>query len=164
MGSGKSSIGKALSKILEKKFIDLDEYILKSTGAPSINSLFSYLGDDEFRVIEKKTLEEALKEFNLIIATGGGTLVTNPDQKISLGNSIIIYLETDFETCKIRATKNNKRPLFRDINKAEDLFKIRKPLYEKLAHITVKSDEKSAKDVAVKIADLLRAQTSHQSN
>jgi shikimate kinase len=159
MGSGKSSIGKALSVLLDKSFIDLDEYILKTTGAPSINSLFSYLGDSEFRILEKQNLEEVLQSNHQVIATGGGTLVCPPEPWFSLNNCTIIYLEIDFETCKKRASRNNKRPLFKDINKASELYLQRQPLYEKLAHFTVRSDGQSAKDTALKIKELLSQST-----
>ena len=153
MGSGKSSVGKALSILLNRKFVDLDEHILLSTGAPSINSLFSYLGDSEFRLLERKSLEEVLKNKNQIIATGGGTLVSQTTHKQELGDAIVVYLETDFEVCKQRASRNDKRPLFKDVVKAEELFTIRKPLYEDLSQITVRSDGASAKAVA---HDILR--------
>jgi len=157
MGSGKSSVGRALSLLLNRSFIDLDEYILKTTGAPSVNSLFSYLGEVEFRILERKSLEEILKNDDQIIATGGGTLVAQADQNCSLGNSTIIYLKTDFETCKQRASRNNKRPLFKDPIKAEELFTLRKPLYERLATITIESKRGSAKTVATEILKLLNA-------
>ncbi len=160
MGSGKSSVGRALSSLLNRDFVDLDDYVLKSSGAPSINSLFAYLGESEFRVLEKKSLEEILKNHNQIIATGGGTLVSDLNLEYDLGNAILVYLETDFEICKNRASRSNRRPLFKDPVKAEDLYGHRKPKYENLAMITVRSEGSSAKAVAAEINILLK----HHSN
>lgn len=157
MGSGKSSVGRALSVLLNRSFVDLDEYALKSSGAPSINSLFAYLGEKEFRVLEKKNLEEILKNRHQIIATGGGTLVSESDLEYSLDDSIVVYLETDFEVCKNRASRSNRRPLFKDPIKAQELFTHRKPLYERLATISVRSEGSSAKVVANEILKLLEA-------
>lgn len=155
MGSGKSSIGKILASMLNTKFIDLDEYILDTTGAPSINSLFAHLGEAEFRKIELKAFLEANTEQGVVIATGGGTLVSDASLDLDLKNAHIIYLETDFDICKSRAGKNNRRPLFKDPDKAEELYSKRKPLYEKIATITILCDGSPAKIIAEKIRSSL---------
>ncbi len=163
MGSGKSSVGRVLSSLLSRRFIDLDEHILETSGAPSINSLFSYLGESGFRKIEQQSLLEILKLDNQVIASGGGTLVSefggDLNRNLNVTDSTIVYLETDFEICKSRASKNNRRPLFKDSEKAEALFIQRKPLYERLATITVKSDGSSAKVVANNILKKLYPDT-----
>ncbi len=72
MGSGKTTLGKELSKDLDLKFIDLDAYIENKIGMTIID-IFNNKGEEKFRIIEKECLIELSTEEHIVIATGGGT-------------------------------------------------------------------------------------------
>ena len=76
MGSGKSTIGRELSKRLNLKFVDIDKLIEKREKMP-IRKIFSTKGEKYFRKLEQSTCLEILKKSSTIIALGGGSFI-NP--------------------------------------------------------------------------------------
>jgi len=114
MGSGKTTLGKELSKDLNLKFIDLDRYIEYKIGM-TITDIFNNKGENKFRRIEKESLLEVSQEKNVVIATGGGTpCFYNNMQKI-LDCGISIYLKIEIEDLLKRFKKNRKgRPLIQN--------------------------------------------------
>ena len=110
MGSGKSTLGKQISKILNRPFLDLDDLIEKDLGM-SISDIFHKKGEVFFRKKEHEVLMNYDFEFNSIIATGGGTLCfyNNHDFIKSIGN--MIYLKVSTNEIIKRLQLDNKRPL-----------------------------------------------------
>ena len=74
MGTGKSTVVRSLSKRMGKKYIDIDNNIENKEGKP-IADIFNKEGEIYFRKLEKKLLKEILKKKDLVVATGGGTLL-----------------------------------------------------------------------------------------
>ena len=140
MGSGKSTIGKLLSERLEVPFLDLDEEIVQKTGL-SIPEIFSSLGEEKFREIERETLMGLLsKPESLVISTGGGAPAYKDNMELINENSISIYLKADFEKLWERISKDSNRPLVTaGKKKVRELFARRIPFYEK-ADIVVRTD------------------------
>ncbi|PWG04355.1 shikimate kinase [Polaribacter aquimarinus] len=163
MASGKSSIGKKLSKKLSMKFLDLDDYIIEQE-CMSINEIFKEKGEVYFRRIENKYLKKIIsKKDNFILALGGGTpcyannmeVINNTDDVFS------IYLDGSTSTMIERLIrKKSKRPLIASLKDdkipefvAKHLFE-RRPFYEQ-AKLIVKIDKKSKKEVAKELEILL---------
>ena len=71
MGSGKTTVGRKLAKLLSLSFIDLDAYI-ESKFLKTIAEIFAEKGEDEFRKIERKALIDVSQIEDVIISTGGG--------------------------------------------------------------------------------------------
>lgn len=139
MGSGKTSVGRRLSCVLNKDFFDTDFEIVSKTGV-SIEHIFDIEGEEGFRARETKVLSELSQIPNLVIATGGGIVVTPKNLEI-LQQSIVVYLHADIDTLLSRCLKSKARPL---INEAEDkkqtiidIFEKRRSLYEKSADIMI---------------------------
>ena len=162
MASGKSSVGKLLSKKLSMKFLDLDDYIINKEGM-SIAEIFEKKGEVYFRVIENKYLKEVLNtKDQFILAFGGGTpCYANNMEEINKGNTVSIYLQGKTKTMIDRLIKKkSKRPLIASLADdkipefvAKHLFERR--LYYELAKITVEIDAKSKKEVAKELKKLL---------
>jgi shikimate kinase len=162
MASGKSSVGKLLSKKLSMKFLDLDDYIINKEGM-SIAEIFEKKGEVYFRVIENKYLKEVLNtKDQFILALGGGTpCYANNMEEINKGNTVSIYLQGKTKTMIDRLIKKkSKRPLIASLADdkipefvAKHLFERR--LYYELAKITVEIDAKSKKEVAKELKKLL---------
>ena len=74
MGSGKTSIGKALAKKLNMNFIDLDREIIEETNS-TISKIFDDLGEHKFRELETQTLNKISTVDNTVISTGGGVIL-----------------------------------------------------------------------------------------
>tara|TARA_B100000963_G_C22466560_1_gene598130 strand:+ start:333 stop:857 length:525 start_codon:yes stop_codon:yes gene_type:complete len=131
MGSGKSALGKDLSKIYKMDFIDTDHEIERITGK-SIEELFSEFGEGYFRKIEEKTCIKALENNNCIISLGGGSIINSKIRKGIKKNSYSIYLKVDKNILLKRLRYSQKRPLLNDANiedVVEELFNQRKNYY-----------------------------------
>lgn len=159
MGAGKSTIGKQLSIQLNMEFYDSDREIEKRTGA-DIGWVFDVEGESGFRKREKKIIDELTQKKGIILATGGGSVLSNTISKFLSSRGIVIYLKTTISKQILRTQKDKRRPLLQVNNLSlrevlENLKKIRNPLYKKISDITLSTDEKSVKSVVFKIVKLL---------
>ena len=134
MGSGKSVIGKDLSKYLGLKFYDTDREIELKTKK-SISQIFEIDGEEYFRKIEEKICIQFLKYNNCVISLGGGSIVNKKIRKVIKENSYSIYLQVELNNLLIRLKSSKKRPLLnKKLSKKETiekLYKDRRDFYEK---------------------------------
>ena len=157
MASGKSTIGKKLSKRLNLDFLDIDEQVEKSAGV-SIAWIFDVEGEKKFRERESKELINSLEANNCVIATGGGVILVEKNRSL-LKKGTVIYLETSIQTQLERTLNDNKRPLLQKSDNAEqtlrELKQIRDPIYKECANITIKEGKNSHNEVVDQIVDKL---------
>lgn len=153
MGSGKTSSGKALAKLLKMTFLDLDEEIIREAGQ-SINEIFKTKGEAHFRKIESELLERASKLTGRVVATGGG-IVLNPKNNVRMKETgSVVYLKTSVNTLWDRVKHNKNRPLLAtaDPKKTlEELLSKRNSLYEATADKIFLTDGKTPEAVALEI-------------
>ena len=124
MGSGKSIIGKEISKIFDLNHFDSDIEIEKFSGK-KISVIFSKFGEDYFRDIEEK---------NCIISLGGGSILSSKVRNMLLKKSYTIYLKVDINILSKRLTSSKKRPLLKKVDickKLEELYEKRKGYYNR---------------------------------
>jgi shikimate kinase len=110
MGSGKSSIGKLVSKKLALPFVDIDNLIVKITGM-NISEIFEKKGEKYFRNLEEKITIKSLKKNNNIISLGGGGFINNKIRKEVITNHYSFWLNWDESILLNRIKNSNKRPL-----------------------------------------------------
>ena len=138
MGSGKTSVGKVLSRQLFKKFVDVDTIIEKEQNS-SVAEIFQNKGEDYFRSLEQKCINELTQNTGQIIATGGGLPIysTIPEK------SLIINIDADFDVILKRLPKKerDKRPLLEDELNARRLFDERINTYKELANFSVDANQ-----------------------
>jgi 3-dehydroquinate synthase len=129
MGTGKTSVGKELSRILGYQFVDTDKLIEEKDGKP-VSLIFKEKGEDYFRKLEQDTVKEASMIRNVVIATGGG-VIKNRKNVENLGrNGIIVWLKAAPEIILKRVmTEGGKRPL---LDVKEPLLEINKLLAERI--------------------------------
>ncbi len=135
MGCGKSTVGKQLAKLLGKVFIDTDEYIESKQGM-SIAQIFESQGESSFREIEHEACVTLAKKSGFIIATGGGALTFERNAH-AFKDDITVFIDVPFNEIERRIKSTSSRPLFRDKEKALELYNNRLPLYKKAASYTV---------------------------
>ena len=126
MGSGKSVIGKDLSKYLNFEFYDTDREI-ELTTKKSINEIFKVYGELYFRKLEEKICIKLLNKNNCVISLGGGSITNKEVRKSIKQNSYSIYLQVKLNNLVNRLKFSKKRPL---LNKDENKIEILKNLYE----------------------------------
>ena len=153
MGSGKTSSGRALAKLLKVTFLDLDEQIAEQAGQ-SINDIFKTKGESHFRKIETELLDRASKLTDHVVATGGG-IVLKPENNARMKETgVIIYLKTSLNALWERVRRNKNRPLLAtaDPKKTlEELLSKRGLLYETTADKIFLTDQKTPEAVALEI-------------
>lgn len=162
MGSGKTSLGKILSGMLQVDFFDTDELITRMHKM-SITEIFSRYGENFFRDKESEVLELlAQKEpGTCVVSTGGGAVLRGENRAIFKKAGIVIYLDVSTEEVYRRLMKTDDRPILKPIlkvekplEKIEELLKERKPFYDR-ADIRINSNGRSLQDIATEIVNIL---------
>ena len=145
MGSGKSIIGKDLSKYLNLKFYDTDKEIEKKTKK-SIDTIFKEYGESYFRDIEEKICVDLLNYNNCVISLGGGSIINKKIRKEVKQNSYSIYLQVKINNLLKRLKSSKKRPLLnKNIDNREtlkNLFDKRRKFYENADFIVNNDNDK----------------------
>lgn len=131
-GSGKSTIGKLLSKELSREFVDIDELIIKSAGM-EITEIFSKYGEPYFRDLETKAVKETSKRTGLVVATGGGAVLRRENVAALMQNGKIFFLDRPLS--QIMPTSD--RPLSSDEQALKKRFDERYPIYRSTCDETV---------------------------
>ena len=154
MGSGKTTLGKIISKKLNRKFIDVDNEIEIEEGM-KISDMFQKKGEDFFRKIEEKISLQFLKKTSSVISLGGGDCINKNIQNEVLRNQISIWLKWDNKNLINRIKNSKKRPLAMQLND-NDLDKLinkRSKIYAK-AKFHIKCDKLSKEEIIKKIINL----------
>jgi len=133
MGAGKTTLGRKLAKLLDRKFVDTDRLVSASHGP--ITKIFETQGEDWFRALETKALKKALMTPG-VIATGGGVVVTEENRELLTGIPTI-FLDTNSDWVLARINLE-KRPLLKaDPGTWSRLYEERLRYYRQLADETV---------------------------
>ena len=180
MGCGKSSVGRKLSELLCCPFMDLDDVIVESAGR-SIPEIFATEGEQAFRQMELEALKtiagEGMSKTNLVLALGGGAVMTKECAEIVKEQTCCVYLKASIETLmehlsgeadgrpmlhgkaasqegdtSLRGAERRGNPLQERI---AELMAQRRETYEKTAHIIVDTDGKSIEAIASEILSLI---------
>lgn len=153
MGSGKSSAGRRLARLLGWRFRDMDREIERAEGR-RIAEIFESAGEPYFRRVEARTANRLLEEERVVIASGGGWPCA-PGRLEKLGpDTLSIWLKVPPEVAVARALASRTvRPLLRvadPMARAEALLREREPFY-RLARWTIETDRRTPKAVAREI-------------
>ena len=155
MGSGKTTIGRALAKHLGKVFVDSDEEIQKRTGV-TIPHIFDIEGEAGFRQRESAAIRDLAGRDNIVLATGGGAVLAEENQAVLRQNGIIIYLKANVHDLWQRTRHDRNRPLLQTADphaKLTALHHQRDPLYQQIADIVIHSSKQSAHVLMLHLAD-----------
>ena len=162
MGSGKSTVAKALAQLLNCEMVDLDKEVESAVGHP-VRTIIETEGEVRFREHERTALRKLLQDKRKqVIALGGGAWISesNRDQ-IRAHGAISVWLDATFDLCWKRiASLAEERPLARNEAAARKLFSERVSCYE-LADLRVAVTEQSADETAAKV---FQALTQHESS
>ena len=156
MGAGKSTIGKLLAGIIKLPFIDSDRVIEERTGA-DIPWIFDVEGEAGFRVRESAVLLDVLNGPAVVLATGGGAVLRQENQKVMSSQGTVFYLMASIDQLLERTAKDKKRPLLQVGNpelKIKELIEERDEIYRSVADFVIKTDRRSPRTVAQEIASL----------
>jgi len=157
-GSGKTTVGKFLSKKTNKIFYDLDKLLIKKNGT-SIPEMIKKFDWEYFRNKESEIAEEISNETDVVIATGGGIVLRQKNIDAFKKNSKFIYMRTSIPEMIKRIGEDMNRPaLTNKKSLREELKEVllqRKSLYEQTADIIIDTDNKPPKIIVEEIIRLL---------
>ena len=159
MGSGKTTIGRALARHMGKAFVDSDEEIQKRTGV-TIPHIFDIEGEAGFRQRETAAIRDLVGRDNMVLATGGGAVLAEQNRALLQQNGIVIYLKTGVHHLWQRTRHDRNRPLLQTADphaKLTELFQQRDPLYMQVADIVIHSGKQSAHALMLQLVDEIEA-------
>ena len=139
MGSGKTTVGRALAKQLNKRFIDSDHEIEARTGV-SIPVIFEIEGEASFRQREADVIRDLTAQDGIVLATGGGAILNEQSRKYLHERGTVVYLRAAINSILQRTRYDKSRPLLRTPDprkKLEELAAQREPLYQEIAHLVI---------------------------
>lgn len=131
-GSGKSTLGKKISEITGKPFVDTDELIVKKSGK-TIPEIFSEIGEEGFREIEAEVIKEIGNLGGYVIATGGGAVLREDNVKNLKANGRVYYIDRPLEWL----TATSDRPLSSNPEDLKKRYQERYKLYQSTADIKI---------------------------
>lgn len=154
MGSGKSTVGRSLSRRLLLPFTDTDVRIEKEQGK-SISDIFAQDGEEAFRWMETQALRSISRsQLPQVVSTGGGLPMRMENRDILKEAGTTVFLRVRPETVYERLHGDTSRPLLQKVDPEEEirrLLDVRNPLYEEAADIIVDVDGKTPKELAEEI-------------
>lgn len=145
-GCGKTSIGKVLAEYYGRKFTDMDALIVEKAGK-TIPEIFEEQGEPGFRKIEADVAREVGKEKELIIATGGGVIVTPENHDALRQNGTVVFINRNIDVLP-----KDGRPLSQR-NDLHQMFEKRLPLYRSICHKEIDGNG-TVEEVADRIKEL----------
>ena len=154
-GAGKTTVGALLAARLGVAFTDTDAEVEAVVGKP-VADIFVEDGEPAFRALERDAVARALDDGAGVVAVGGGA-VLDPGTQQRLAGRAVVYLETGFATAAKRVGLGQARPLLIGNPRAtlEILLDQRLPVYQRLATITVSTDDRDPDDIAAEVAERL---------
>jgi len=155
MGSGKTTMGRALARHYGMSFVDSDEEICKRTGV-TIPHIFDVEGESGFRERESSVLADLVKRDNIVLATGGGAVLMEKSRALLKQGGIVIYLSASVHDLWLRTRNDRNRPLLQTgepFKILKELYQQRDPIYRQVADIIVKSSKQSANNLMLRLVD-----------
>jgi shikimate kinase len=133
MAAGKTSVGRALARRLDWKFVDIDELIERQEHM-TVAEIFARHGEPYFRAAERSVVSEQLPARHVVVATGGGTFVDPQNRAAIRSDGVSVWLDAPLERVIARMPADGRRPLAADRADLERLFEGRRLAYEQ-AHM-----------------------------
>jgi shikimate kinase len=159
MGSGKTAVGRYLSRLLEFGFYDSDHEVERRSGV-DIPLVFEAEGEAGFRRREREVIADLTSGEPIVLATGGGAIL-NPDNRRDLAaRGWVVFLDTSVAQQAERAGRSHHRPLLQGVDpkvRLGELMQLREPLYREIADFSIVTDQRRVNWVAERVLREYRA-------
>lgn len=160
MGAGKTSVGRFLAKRFGKTFYDCDQEIERRTGV-KIPVIFEIENERGFRAREAAILRELVESHDIVLATGGGAVLTEENRRLLKQHGTVVYLRATLDELWRRTRHDRNRPLLQTADPRatlQQLLEQRDPLYRETAHIVVDTCNQSLAALGRKLEQQLHKQ------
>jgi len=145
MGAGKSTVGREVAKRLEMQFYDSDEAVEQKIGV-SVATVFEREGESGFRVREEEVIRELCQLEDIVLATGGGAVLSKSTRNLLPEKGMVFYLSASVDTLFERTAGDSDRPLLQASNRQQtiiELLRQREPIYQKIADHVIITDHRA---------------------
>lgn len=159
MGAGKTTVGRRLASSLNMEFVDSDLELESRTGV-DISYIFEKEGESGFRRRESQVIDELSARYGIVLATGGGSVISEDNRKHLASRGFVVYLRTSLGQQEARTRRCDNRPLLRGMDRGnvlQRLFAERDPLYREIADLVIDTDRYSARQLVQLIAQAAAA-------
>ena len=159
MGAGKSTIGRRLATALDKEFMDADQVLEEQTGV-GIPLIFELEGEAGFRKRESEVLARLVAREGIVLATGGGVVLSAQNRAHLRQRGFVVYLEAPADLLVGRISRSRNRPLMQTEDPEatmRELVRVRDPLYRECADLIVRSTHRSRRFVVGEILQRIEA-------
>lgn len=157
MGSGKSSVGRILASLTGFALVDTDRIVVEEAGLP-IPEIFRLHGEEEFRRIETAVVRSLTGRIGLVVATGGGVIVSPENRRLLAEIGPVVWLDATTDQLHQRV-KHSRRPLLQTADPRrtlDELYAAREPLYREAAAVRIDSSRLSHRQTADAVLAALR--------
>ena len=144
-GSGKSTVGRHLARLLGWRFIDSDHEIERQIGG-SIRAYFEQHGEAAFRDLEQQSIAALCQQSSAVLATGGGAVLREANREALKSGCEVVYLRSTTEELFRRLRHDTQRPLLQvkdPLRRLRDLYRDRDPLYRDAADYVIETGRPS---------------------
>jgi shikimate kinase len=152
-GSGKSTVGRQLARRLGLPFHDSDHVIETRLGC-SIREFFEREGEARFRDFESEVLDGLTRQGPAVVSTGGGVVLLPINRERLHQRTQVVYLRSTPDEVFRRLRHDRNRPLLQvedPLQRLKDLFAVRDPLYQEVAHFTIETGRPSVATLVNKV-------------
>ena len=157
MGCGKTTVGKKLASMSGRKFLDMDDEIVRRAGM-KITEIFEKYGEDRFRQMETELREQLSETEGLVIATGGGVIKNERNMQLLRKSGKTLYIKASAEHIYRNIKNDRTRPLlncYDKMGRIRELLEERRPLYESESDVITDISGLSSSAAANKIYEVL---------
>jgi shikimate kinase len=145
MGAGKTTVGRAIARRLDRPFFDSDHEVEARTGV-RIPVIFEHEGEAGFREREAQVIRDLTAREGIVLATGGGAILRPENREYLNTRGLVVYLRANPHDLWLRTRKDKNRPLLQTEDpraRLEALYNVRDPLYRECAHFIVETGRPS---------------------
>ena len=157
MGSGKTTIGRGLARALHRDFLDLDHELEARCGV-RIPVIFEIEGEQGFRKRECQVLDVCSRRPNIVMATGGGAVLSAENRRALRERGIVVYLRATVEELFRRTSRDRNRPLLATADPRATLRELllqREALYGEIADIVIETGATSVAQIVAQVIQRL---------
>jgi len=158
MGAGKSTAGRLLARRLKRTFYDSDHEVERRCGV-KIPVIFEIEGESGFRARESAVLDELTALRDVVLATGGGAVLSEANRRMLVSRGTVIYLHAQPAALYERVRQDKNRPLLATADPAarlRELYVVRDPLYREVADLVVETGRQSVQSLARELLGRIR--------
>jgi shikimate kinase len=157
MGAGKTTVGRVIAKRLKLRFFDSDQEIEQRCGV-KIPVIFEIESEAGFRGRETQTIAELTELEGVVLATGGGAVLSAANRRRLAARGTVVYLRARPEDLYRRVSHDRNRPLLATkdpLARLRELYAERDPLYAEVAHVVMETGAQSVQALARALLDKL---------